>query len=297
MAETSAFERAARAHIASRGSKGTRDLYAADLDGWLAWCAQRQCDPSRPTLQAATDYRDELKGRLAALTVRRTMSALSSIYEAALGFEQPLVTWNPWKRLPRPPADAFTQTEAVSDSVAAAVIAAAERDDSSAGLCDAAVLRLMHDTGLRVSSVVSIRREDVFRRGDQMVVRVLVKGGRREETEVPEPAAAAVDRWLAIAPPSVFLFPARGGKKHMVTKAVNKRLDTRAREAGVGHVHPHQFRSAFATAGFDAGKALHEVQRAMHHLSPLTTLRYDRGQRGTGVTNAIAEFRKGKGRR
>src|SRR5579872_7332892 len=83
MVSMTAFERAARTHIASRGSSGTRSLYTLDLDRWLAFCKKHRHDVEVPTLEAATAYRDQLATQFAALTLRRILSALASMYEAA----------------------------------------------------------------------------------------------------------------------------------------------------------------------------------------------------------------------
>ena len=121
------FEKAARAHAASRAATGTRELYNRDLDCWLSWCVKQKVNPAKPKLADATAYRDSLMSRDKPLTVRRKLAALSSMYEAAINQEQPLATWNPWRKLPRPPADAYARTEALSTAECEALLAAAGR--------------------------------------------------------------------------------------------------------------------------------------------------------------------------
>jgi site-specific recombinase XerD len=292
---TSDFERAAREHAASRGAKGTRALYSADLTTWLAFCDAQSFDPARPTRAAVIAYRDKLQASVADATVRRTLAALSSMYDNALDDEgKPVASWNPFRKLPRPAAVTHGLTESVTDEAAQAVIAEAEKDSSYFGVRDAALIRLLYDTGLRVSSVVALKRTSLFRRGTQLLLRVVVKGGKQKEVEIPDEAAEALDRWLYIASDSEFVFPARGGKGAFATKAVNKRLDVYAKAAGVGHVHPHQFRAAYITSALDAGVPLNEVRASVHHEDPKTTLRYDRKERGAGVTAAVSAFREEK---
>ena len=286
------FELTAREHANSRGAKGTRKLYISDLERWLAWCAKHGHDAAAPTLAAASAFKDELLETQAALTVRRTLAALAAMYAHAVSAEQPLATWNPWKRVPRPSADDFSQTKEVSAEDAEKVIRAAETDPSDLGFRDAAILRLMYETGLRRKSVATLRRDDIFERDGATIARVLVKGDRRQEVVLPESTARAIANWIDRAEHSLFVFPAMRGKKALHVSAVNKIVYARAKQAGVKGLHPHSFRAAFATTAITSGMALHEVQAAMHHRSPLTTLRYDRGVRGTGVTAAVSAFRK-----
>ena len=56
-------------------------------------------------------------------------------------------------------------------------------------------------------------------------------------------------------------------------------------------VHPHSFRAAYITDALDSGLQLHEVQAAVHHADPATTLRYDRRERGAGVAAQVEKFR------
>lgn len=303
-----AFERAARAHAASRASAGTRSLYLAELERWLAWCLVHHVEPARPTLRAATQFRDELSARLAQLTVRRILASLSSMYQAAMDQEKPLATWNPFKSLPRPPADAYTRTEAISDLSARRILAATEKDHSLVALRDRAILRLLYDTGLRRASVAGIRSRNVFVRQDggekQIVLRAVVKGGKEREKILPPICAAALDDWMQKSMgislyeeqrdvPDGCVFPAKHSRQQPITpSALNKIVDKRARAAGLKGVHPHQFRTAFATSALDADSALHEVQAAMDHEDPKTTLRYDRSVRGGAVATAVAERRR-----
>jgi len=293
------FEKAARAHANSRASKGTRYLYNMDLDNWLDHCAQLGVDPSSPTLEAATEWRSKLEEKHAPQTVRRTLSALSSMYAFAIEFEpsDPKASCNPFRprALPRPSAFLYSQTEALSDIEARRVIVEAEKENSDFGVRDVALLRLMYEIGMRVSSAVSLKTSSLFTRDGALFARIFVKGGKIREVALPATVTAALEKWAARrGPASVYVFPDRTGKSHMVTNAVNKRLTLYGKRAGVEHVHPHRFRASYITSALDAGLALHEVQASVHHEDPKTTLRYDRGKRGTGVSDAVAKFRKGR---
>lgn len=290
----SVFEVAARAHAASRAAKGTRKIYNAALDRWLAWCEHNgHLDPTRPSLFSAAAFRDELQSELAGQTVRRILASLSSLYSAAMDSEVPLATWNPFRKLPRPPADAYARTEAFSQEESRAILTAVDQDTSEYGVRDAAILWLLYETGLRRASIAGLTRpDDLFTRDGKFMVRVVLKGGKRGEAEVPEMAATALKKWLDTAPPSRFVFPARRNKGSLDPTAVNKIVLRYAKVAKVSHAHPHRFRATYATDAIDALVPIHDLQASMHHSSTRITQRYDRGTRGKGVSSAVAKFRK-----
>jgi integrase len=289
------FEKAARAHIASRGARGTRRLYKSDLTRWLAFCEQEKASPDEPTIELATKFRDELMATVEAQTVRRVLSALSSMYEAA-GLPN---LFKSSKRLPRPSPDDVALTREFSleeiDELFEAVLR--EEKINTIGLRDEAIFRLLYDTGLRVSSVTSLLRDQVYARGRDGVWVAVVKVKKRGlvEVELPLTSYSSISAWLRVAPSSPYMFPSpKNHKQPIRTQVVNDRLAHYGKIAGIENAHPHRFRATFATSALDAGIPLHEVQAAMHHSDPKTTLRYDRGVRGAGVTATLAQFRKKK---
>lgn len=291
-----AFLAAVRAHCDSRGSKGSRSIYAYDLSQWLVWAEIEGVDVTSPDLAEVSRFKDYLGEKQAPLSVRRCLSSLSGMYGAVINRKPPLATWNPFhpKALPRPSSDAYSPTEAIPPEDVQRLIAQAKNDKTLAGRRDEAVLWILYETGLRRDSVVKLKRESIVSREGQTVVKVVVKGAKRREIVLAEESERALQTWLEYAPSSVYVFPAARGGGTMRPETVNKIVADRARAAGVSGAHPHSFRAAFATEALDAGMPLHEVQAAMHHSNPQTTLRYDRGKRGGGVTNALAEYRKGK---
>lgn len=292
LAEMAIFERAARAHIASRGSDSTKESYTAVLRRWLTLCTENDCDPDVPTLNDAVGFYDALKKEgLADQTMRRMLSSLSSMYSAADLF-------NPFKasRLERPPADEVILTKEYTSSEARLLLAAAEAEGGAIGARDVAVLRILYDTGMRISSVMSIRRDQIYVREDgQYAARgVKVKKKGRVEVELPSSSVSAIKHWLAVAPESKFVFPAFRGGGALSRRAINQRMSLYGERAGVKDAAPHRFRATYITEARDAGVPLSEIQAAVHHSSPAVTQRYDRGVRGAGVASAVAKFRDGQ---
>lgn len=289
MKSDTSFETNAREHIASRGSKDTRKLYTADLETWLTFCTERGHNVESPSLEAATAWRDALAdGRLAASTVRRTLSAVCAMYDAHG------VPSNPFKskRLARPPADEVAVTESFTKEQAEALLSAAEK--SSVGLRDYTIVRALYDTGMRVSTVCGMRRDALRERDGGLFLITTVKKKGRVEIALPEKTAEAISAWLRVAPESQWVFPAARGKGSVTRKAIHRRISEFGRAVGIIKAKPHRFRATYITEALDAGVPLNEVQASVHHASPLTTQRYDDRVRGGGVADAVAKFREKK---
>lgn len=277
------FRATAAAFAKSRSSAGTQALYALDLEGWLAFCEKVGANPADPPENAATAYRDALQIDLAPLTVRRVLSSLSRMYRAAVGAGT--ARYNPFNpdALARPPASSLGKTEQFTEEEAQALLAAVESSTSPLAVRDLAMIRTLYDTGMRVSSLASMRKSKIFVRNGVTVARVAAKRKHEVEVELPELSAKAIRAWTEVVQGDE-LFP-------VTTKAINRRLEMYGKIAGVKNPHPHRFRASYITSALDAGVPLYEVQASVHHEDPKTTLRYDRSVRGTGVSGRVAAFR------
>lgn len=286
------FLAAARAVIAAKASKHTRSAYASDLARWRGFCERHRADPATATLPLTTAYRDALAGELSNESIRRALAAMSSIYHTLLRagavranpFHPDALTW--------PTATALPKARLVTDPQALAMIDHARSDlDPRRGARDEAILRLLYDTGLRRSSVATLERA-TYRDGS---IQAVVKGGKEAELVLPPACMAAVDRWLVLAPAASHLFPGDRPGTSIRPATINKIIKRRADAVGASHVHPHSFRAAFVTAGYDAELPEHEIQSSVHHADPSITKRYDRRARGRMVATQVAAFR-GRGK-
>lgn len=285
------FEQKVAAIIAAKRSKHTQLAYQTDFDRWAHFCYSHGVDPASAPVNAVTAFRGVLLASMAQASARRSMAALSSIYSTLLKlgavpanlFHPALVAW--------PVVSIAAKTARVEDAVADAMIARAQNAQPAAKAArDTAILRLLYDTGLRRSSVVSIRRQTIRQAGPKLEVRAVIKGGKEEPIELPAITTRAVLDWLALAPPSAFLFP--GVKDRALhPNAVNKIVAEYARAVGAPEVHPHCFRAAFITEGFDLRLPENEISAAVHHTDRRTTMGYDRGARGARVAHEVAKAR------
>ena len=130
---------------------------------------------------------------------------------------------------------------------------------------DTAIMRILIDTGLRVSGLANLRyspddddHNDVFL--TQRKLRIRLKGG--DETWVPigKKAAAAVDRYIRVrtrhdqaSSPWLWLGVQGHNTSHMTHSGIRDMVGRRGEQAGIQNVHPHRFRRSFADSWLAAG--------------------------------------------
>ncbi|MEU5608391.1 tyrosine-type recombinase/integrase [Streptomyces sparsogenes] len=117
---------------------------------------------------------------------------------------------------------------------------------------DRAIMLLFLDSGVRLSELTNrtIAELDL----DLMVLQVLGKGGKYRSVPFGRATAQVLDRYLRAlnkhlgrAPdPDEPLWWGIKSKRRLTIWGVGTMLERRAKEAGLGHIHPHQFRHTFA---------------------------------------------------
>ncbi|MFB9069972.1 tyrosine recombinase XerC [Citricoccus parietis] len=165
--------------------------------------------------------------------------------------------------------------------------------ERAVALRDAALLEVLYATGLRVSELVGLDRQDVDHERRTLVV--TGKGGKQRTVPFGASAAAALERWLDHGrrvlmasdptghhPPSAsasgpardaLFLGVRGGRLgvRQVREVVNRAL------AGLGDTSargPHVLRHTAATHLLDGGADLRSVQELLGHSSLQTTQLY-----------------------
>lgn len=152
-----------------------------------------------------------------------------------------------------PPTVPDSPPPVVSDDEIRAMLRACEGGDLESRR-DAAIVRLFADTGMRCAELTGLRCDDLDLEQDTAVV--LGKGRRPRICPFGAKTASALDRYLRArsahrfaALPALWL----GHAGALSTSGVRQAVQLRARQAGVGHMHPHRFRHSFAHAFLSAG--------------------------------------------
>lgn len=117
---------------------------------------------------------------------------------------------------------------------------------------DTALIMMFLDTGGRLAEVTN--RTQAALDLDLMVLHVLGKGGRERPAPFGRATAVAMDRYLRAATkhlgrslePTDPLWFGVKTKRALTIWGVGTMIERRCKEAGIPHIHPHQFRHTFA---------------------------------------------------
>lgn len=157
------------------------------------------------------------------------------------------------------------------------------KTDSLQGVRDRAILELLFSSGLRVSELVNLNREDVnLKRGEFMV---RGKGGKDRPVFVSEAASAWIEKYFEKRTDnSRPLFIRYSGNKQISLSGNYYRLTARSIQrlvaryallAGITkHVSPHTMRHSFATDLLMNGADIRSVQAMLGHSNISTTQIY-----------------------
>lgn len=145
----------------------------------------------------------------------------------------------------------------------------------------AAAFALMFGAGLRRSEAIAVTLEDYEPASG--AIRIVGKGNRERMVYATNGGQAALDAWIAVRGDAPGPLLARVSKSGTVTAsagmtalALVKRLQVRARQAGIAACSPHDLRRSFVSSALEGGADIALVQRLAGHASPVTTARYDR---------------------
>lgn len=166
--------------------------------------------------------------------------------------EEGEITDSPMARM-RPPKVPESTTPVVSDDDMKKLFAACS-GKAFEDRRDLAMFRLLADTGVRSNELTSLKVEDVDR--DAQVIYVVGKGRRPRAVPYGAKTAAVIDRYMRMrarhrfaGTPYLWI-----GLRGKITDAgLRLLLASRAKQAGLSRIHPHQLRHSFAHTWLAAG--------------------------------------------
>lgn len=244
----------------------TIDLYLREARRFAAWLADAQRPENNPGDLLTVSRQDvqtwiremQAQGRAKA-TIRSRWIALRNLYGWLVEEDElddsPLAKVRVPKTDPPPP-------DVLSEDQLRALLRACE-GRSFEDRRDAALIRFMAATGLRVSEVCDLELGDI----DLAMRLATVRSGKGDKARIVrfDPATAkALDRYLRAR--ARHRFARRrdlwvGFRGPLTRKGVPTILDKRTMLAGIGHVHAHQLRHTWAHRWLASGGAEQDMMR------------------------------------
>lgn len=259
-------ETAVRIWLESFPSPNTRGAYRRDVTRWLDWCDLYGV-PLQDARRGDVDaYRSELEGDEAApaiSTVRRRLAAVSSFY--IYWVSEGVLERNPAAHARRPKASR------TPGSIALTLAQARQFVDYTDGRADARaalVIRLLLETGMRVSELCGASVGDLEVSSGHRTLMIVRKGGVKAATVLTIRTVQLLEAYLEGRASGPLLITAN---ETALDRAYVRRLVRRlAREAGLPaevceRMHPHVLRHTAATLLDEAGIPMQRIQRQLGH--------------------------------
>lgn len=139
---------------------------------------------------------------------------------------------------------------------------------------DISIIEFLYSTGVRVSELVALNRQDVD--FDNMRVVVYGKGAKERETYLTAAACMHLKKYLdSRSDSSDALFVSlKAPHERLTVSGVEELLRKLGKSTGISKVHPHRFRRTMATNILNKGMPIEEVKEILGHVKLDTTLIY-----------------------
>ena len=260
----------ALASFLARYREPTLGSYQLDLRCYLRWCAEIDIEPLRITRGQLELYLRRLEAsQYAPATIARRFTTVAVFLKYAV-IDGHLPS-NPADAVTRPKVDWQGQKRTLLHPLEFAALLAAARAGSGN---DHAMIALLGMIGLRVSEACHADIDDIRYQSGYEILHVVGKGAKPADIPLPIPVLRAIREAIDGREHGPILL---NRTSHRLNPAgVARRLQRLSARAGITHpISPHSLRRTFCTAGLVAGVPIRDMQVAMRHADPRTTMRYD----------------------
>lgn len=272
--------------VAERGvAANTLAAYRRDIRAWLAFLGRlgkvdvESVQPADVTafLGALRSGHFPADRPLAPTTVERRAVAVRSFHRFCV--REGLTESDPTERtragrLPRPLPKALHVEEVVR-------LIEAPDEATTLGLRDRAMLELLYGSGMRISELTALDRDDID--FESATVRCRGKGGRERIVPLGSHARHAVDAYMVRSRPALIARSPKGGHalfvsargQRLTRQGAWKIVKSYVERLKLGkRVSPHTLRHSCATHMLDGGADIRVVQEALGHARLTTTQIY-----------------------
>lgn len=247
----------------------TKARYLRDVDDFIKFAGP---DPMGWTPRTAEDFYTHLLTRMQPQSAKRHLAAVH--YAAEWRAKQlNIPNFVIVRRAPNNPAE---ERSAMTEEQAQKLLRTCLGKPEPLAMRDLALFVVELETGMRRMSIQSMTWDNITT--DQKlgfpVARVLAKGHEKTRQNVPlsDTALKALEPWRAwrdVTHGPVFValgrYDGKPARTPISDTAIQKIVSARAKQAGIGHLHPHLFRHTFVTWRLNAGLSPHEISVMTGH--------------------------------
>lgn len=232
---------------AENKSKNTIRIYTTAVEQLGAWLAETQPDPVCPDEVVA----DHIRGFMTAVIERSSAGNAHTQYRSLRTFYNWMVNEDEIDASPmaktKPPFVPEQPVPIVADDLTKKLLDSCD-GRNMVSRRDAAIIRLLLDSGCRLGEVAALNVDDVDL--DLQVIHVLGKGRRPRSVPFGARTAQAITRYLRVRSKEKWahhkrLWLSDRNRGPLQANGVRLMLARRGRQAGT-HVHAHQFRHTLA---------------------------------------------------
>lgn len=209
------------------------------------------------------------KSQMSKTTIARRLSTLRSFFRFCL--RQQVISVDPTAELESPKLDKRLPSSITYDQVTHLF----DQPDTTCclGLRDRAIMELFYSSGLRISELTSLNREDI----DLSAHTVKLRGKGKKERLIPITKSAA--KWIHTylserggEEKAIFLNKRRG---RLTTRSIDRKFAEYLKQSGLsGTITPHTIRHTIATHWLENGMDLKTIQVLLGHSFLSTTTIY-----------------------
>lgn len=132
------------------------------------------------------------------------------------------------------------------------------------GCRDQVILELLYGSGLRVSELINLNREDHI--PDICLIKVRGKGGKERVIPMTKYALEAIQAYLALRSDNLPALLLNYQGSRLSVRSIRRIIDKLVDKANLDqHVHPHMLRHSYATHLLNGGADLRSVQELLGH--------------------------------
>jgi integrase/recombinase XerD len=277
--------RLAVAAYLARFKGSSRKHTESDLRCYLTWCAEHGLDPlaaQRPHLELYIRSMHEIR-RFKPSTASRRFSVTAGFHRTCA--IDGIMEHSPAEHVRRPAVPAESPTLGFTHLQFEALLTAAREAPNP---CDFALAAMLGLLGLRISEATGADIADLGEEHGHRVLRVSGKGTKAVLVPLPPAVGRVIDRAIGSRMRGPVLLNSRGAR--MDRHAATRRLRQLTEAAGIQatRAHPYMLRDTFVTTMLDAGVDLRDVQIAVRHADPRTTMRPIRARQNLTPTRTTS---------